>query len=273
MMRLLFFGDVFSRAGRQVLGKCIPELKHEYEPDFIIMNGENLADGRGLTEKTAKPLFQAGIDVITGGNHLWDRSESWDYIRKTPAIVKPLNYPPTTPGNPCYTVAKNGKSLTVLSLCGQIFMPPCDSPFLSYQRWQEQMGGDCKCILLDFHAESTAEKRAFGWFADGEISALVGTHTHVQTADEEILPLGTAYISDVGMTGAHDSVIGVKKEIILDKFVNALPSRYESSDRGLQVNAVYIELDESTGKALSIRRIRHSITIPNGGQNQANEDL
>lgn len=273
MMRLLFFGDVFSKAGRIVLRECLPELKHEFDPDFVIINGENLADGRGLTEKTANPLFHAGIDVITGGNHLWDRSESWDYIRQTPAIVKPLNYPPSTPGNPFYTISKNGKSLTVLSLCGQIFMPPCDSPFLAYQRWHEQMGSACRCVLLDFHAESTAEKRAFGWFADGEISALLGTHTHVQTADEEILPQGTAYITDVGMTGAHDSVIGVKKEIILDKFVHALPSRYESSDRGLQVDAVYIELDEISGKALCIKRIRRSITVQNGDKIPANGDF
>lgn len=260
MIRVLFFGDVFSKTGRQVLYDNMPDLKQEFAPDFIVINGENLADGRGLTEKTTRPLFRTGVDVMTGGNHLWDKSESWDYIRSTPAIVKPLNFPDTTPGNPCFTLIKDAKILSVITLCGQIFMPPCDSPFLAFESWYERNKEELGCVILDFHAESTAEKRAMGWFVDGKVSAILGTHTHIQTADEEILPLGTAYITDVGMTGAHDSVIGVKKEIILDKFRNGLPSRYESSDRGPQINAVLLELDEESGHALSITRIRrHSV--------------
>jgi metallophosphoesterase (TIGR00282 family) len=262
MIRLLFFGDIFGKPGRQVLYDHLPALKEEFKPDFVVINGENLADGRGLTEKTAKPLFKAGVDAITGGNHLWDRSESWDFIRNTPTIVKPLNFPEETPGNPCLKLVKDGKELTILTFCGQIYMPPCDSPFTALERWmKDNPGHESRCILIDFHAESTAEKRALGWFADGHVSALLGTHTHIQTADEEILPEGTAYLTDAGMTGSHDSVIGVRKNIILEKFRHALPSRYEASDQGLQVNAVYLELDEGTGKALKIERVRRQVEL------------
>ncbi len=259
MIKLLFLGDVFSKAGRLVLFNSLPSLKQEFAPDFIVINGENLADGKGLTEKTTRPLFQAGVDAITGGNHLWDRAESWEYIKGNPQIVKPMNYPESTPGNICSRLVKNGKRLSVITLCGQVYMPPCDSPFVAFERWIQANPERDACLLVDFHAESTSEKRALGWFVDGQASALVGTHTHIQTADEEILPDGTAYITDVGMTGAHDSVIGVKKNIIVDKFRHALPARYESSDRGLMINAVYLELDEASGKALSIQRIRRKV--------------
>ncbi len=260
MMRLLFFGDIFGKPGRQVLYDQLPALKSEFSPDFIIINGENIADGRGLTEKTVKPLFNAGVDIVTGGNHLWDRNESWDYIRETPAIVKPLNFPATAPGHSVCVLRKNDLELTVLALCGQVYMPPCDSPFTALERWLENNPGhEERCVMADIHAESTAEKRALAWYVDGHISALLGTHTHIQTADEEILPQGTAYITDVGMTGSHDSVIGVKKDIILDKFRHALPRRYETSDLGLQVNAVYLELDTGTGKALKIERLRRCV--------------
>ncbi len=267
MIRLLFFGDIFGKAGRLALLDSLPQLKQEFAPDFIIVNGENLADGRGLTEKTAKPLFQAGVDVITGGNHLWDRAESWDYLRRNPAIVKPINYPPATPGNICCTLAKNGATVSVLAFCGQIYMPPADSPWLAWERWKQEHIESAGSVIIDFHAESTAEKRAFGWFVDGEATALLGTHTHIQTADEDILPGGTAYITDVGMTGAHDSVIGVRKEIILDKFINGLPNRYQSSDRGIQLNGAYLEIDSSTGCAVSIRRIRRQVEYNHSDEN------
>lgn len=265
MIKVLFFGDVFGKPGRQILFHFLDELTNELKLDFIVINGENLADGRGLTEKTSKPLFRAGVDVITGGNHLWDRGTSWDYIRETPAIVKSLNYPDSTPGNPSYTISRNGKSLTVLTLCGQIYMPPCDSPFIALEKWWDENPNPTGGLIVDFHAESTAEKRAMGWFADGHVSAVLGTHTHIQTADEEILPQGTAYITDVGMTGAHDSVIGVKKDIILNKFRHCLPSRYESSDQGLQINAVYLEIDPENGKSMKIVRIRRPVELTGRG--------
>ena len=262
MIKLLFFGDVFGKPGRQILYDQLPGLKAEFGPDFILINGENLADGRGLTEKTVKPLFQAGVDIVTGGNHLWDRSEAWDFIGYNPSIVKPLNFPTTAPGNTVCTLRKGELELTVLTLCGQIYMPPCDSPFTALERWfEDNPGHEGRCVLVDFHAESTAEKRALGWFADGHISALIGTHTHIQTADEEILPQGTAYITDAGMTGPHDSVIGVRKDIILNKFHHGLPSRYETSNLGLQVNAVYLELNPATGKAWKIERLRRHVKL------------
>ncbi len=259
MIRLLFFGDIYGKPGRQVFSALMPELKKEFSPDFIIVNGENIADGRGLTEKTLKSLFKDGVDVVTGGNHLWDRPESWEFIKNTANIVRPMNFPPSAPGNLCCRLVKDEKEIRVLSFCGQIFMPPADSPFTLLESWfKTNPNRENSPIIIDIHAESTAEKRALGWFSDGRVSAVLGTHTHVQTADEEILPGGTAYITDVGMTGAHDSVIGVKKEIILEKFRLGLPQRYESSDRGLQVNAVYLEIDPQTGKALKIQRIRRS---------------
>lgn len=258
-MRILFFGDVFGKAGRSAFLEHIESIKAEFEPDFIVINGENLADGKGLTEKTSKPLFQAGVDVITGGNHLWDRAESLDYIRAQARIVKPQNHPPATPGSISCTVEKGDYALTVICLTGQVFMPPCDSPFVAFDNWISTQEMPGQAILLDFHAESTAEKRAMGWHVDGRVSAIVGTHTHVQTADEEILQKGTAYISDVGMTGPHESVIGMKKSIIVEKFRSGIPIRYEVSDRGIQVNAVCIDIDHTSGKATSITRIKRNI--------------
>jgi metallophosphoesterase (TIGR00282 family) len=261
-MRILFFGDVFGKSGRLALLENLESLKEEFQPDFTVINGENLADGRGLTEKTAKPLLKAGVDCITGGNHLWDRAEALDFIRSQPEIVKPLNYPATAAGNACHTIERDGMSLSVICITGQVFMPPCDSPFNTFDAWLANHATPPTHILLDFHSESTAEKRAMGWHTDGRISALVGTHTHIQTADEEILPQGTAFITDVGMTGPHDSVIGIKKGIILEKFRHAMPIRYEVSAFGLQINAVVIDLDPVSGRALSITRIRRKVVLP-----------
>ncbi len=257
-MRILFFGDVFGKAGRQALFTALPGLKQEFKPDFVIANAENLADGKGLTEKTLHPIFCEGVDAVTGGNHLWDRADSLDYIRKETRIVKPMNYPPTIPGNPYHVLEKGNLKLGIICLCGQTYMPSCDSPFLTLESFLAKHD-DGIPLLLDFHAESTSEKRAMGWYADGKLCAVIGTHTHIQTADEEILPLGCAYITDVGMTGAHDSVIGIKKAIIVEKFLTSIPNRYEASDLGLQVNAVLIEIDDSTGIAVDITRIKRNL--------------
>lgn len=270
MMRLLFFGDVFGKAGRAALAEHLERLKEEFSPDFIVINGENLADGKGLTEKTLKPLLRAGVDAVTGGNHLWDRAESLDFIRATPLIVKALNYPVTAPGSMSYSVVKNGLKLTVISLSGQIFMPPCDSPFAAFDQWFASRSEQNECILLDFHAESTAETRALGWHVDGRVSAILGTHTHIQTADEEILPGGTAYITDVGMTGPHDSVIGMRKHIILEKLKTSIPIRYEASDRGNQINAVCVDIDPANGKAIAIQRIKRCVEINSAQENEPN---
>ncbi|MBP7310227.1 MAG: TIGR00282 family metallophosphoesterase [Candidatus Cloacimonetes bacterium] len=259
-MKILFFGDIYGKAGRQTVFSSLPQLKEQYQPDFIIANGENLADGKGLTEKTAHPIFTAGIDVLTGGNHLWDRADSLEYIKNQSHIVKPMNYPLSTPGNSYCILEKEGMKLGIISLCGQIYMPPCDNPFTTLQSFLAKHDPQIP-LLLDFHAESTSEKRALAWFADGKISAFLGTHTHIQTADEEIMPQGMAYITDVGMTGSHDSVIGVQKEIIVQKMLMCVPSPYKSSDHGLQVNAVICEISSKTGLATSITRIREHVSL------------
>ncbi len=271
-MRLLFFGDIFGKSGRLAFLDQIGGLREEYRADIVIVNGENIADGKGLTDKTVRPLFQYGVDSITGGNHLWDRPESHDYIRGSHRIVKPMNYPASAPGLEYQLIDAAGAKLAVLCITGQVFMPPCDSPFAAFDRWWEAHGSAGYSVLVDFHAESTAEKRAMGWHVDGRASALLGTHTHVQTADEEILPGGTAYISDVGMTGPHDSVIGMKKSIILEKFRHAVPIRYEVSVRGLQINAVCVDIDPQTRAATSITRIRKQVDIRRENGTLAHEE-
>ncbi len=212
-MTILFFGDVFGKPGRTALLSRLPELIAQYNSDFVIVNGENLADGKGITERTLKPLLSRSVDVITSGNHLWDRQEGLEYIAEEPRIVRPMNYPPFAPGSMNYIIRKGDLALNVICLTGQIYMPPCDSPFLAFDSFWDAADQTLP-LFVDFHAESTAEKRAFGWYVDGRASAVIGTHTHIQTADEEILSEGTAYLTDAGMTGAHDSVIGVKKEKI-----------------------------------------------------------
>lgn len=255
-MNVLFLGDVFGKPGRELVIKLLPDLIGKHAIDFCVINGENLADGRGLTQKTTKHLFEAGVDFITGGNHLWDRAEALDYIASQANIVKPLNYPDAAPGAKWCTLRKAENCLTVMNLCGQIYMPPADSPFICFDKYYSTIETEAAPILIDFHAESTAEKRALAWHVEGKVAALIGTHTHIQTADEEVLPGGTAYITDAGMCGPHDSVIGIKKKIILEKMRSSIPGRYEVSDRGLQINGVLIAIDIQSYKAQSISRIR-----------------
>ncbi|MDD2507118.1 MAG: TIGR00282 family metallophosphoesterase [Candidatus Cloacimonetes bacterium] len=259
-MRVLFFGDVFGKPGRSVLCAHLKSMISEYRVDFVIANGENLADGKGLTEKTLKPLFAAGVDAVTSGNHLWDREESLDYIVREPRILKPMNYPSAAPGNCNFLLQKDDLCLEIICLTGQIFMPPCNSPFEAFDSfWSGRNTGTP--LFVDIHAESTSEKRAMGWYLDGKAAVVVGTHTHIQTADEEILHGGTAYITDVGMTGAHNSVIGVRKEIILEKLSTSVPHRFESADGGLMVNAVIIDLDDVGKRATHISRLRYPVEV------------
>jgi metallophosphoesterase (TIGR00282 family) len=256
-MKILFIGDIFGKAGRKLIFDRLPELKRELSIDFCIANGENAAQGRGITEKTANYLFDAGIDVFTSGNHLWDKKTSLDFIKKEPRILKPINNSPMAYGNEYYIYQfDNGSKIAVFTVIGQVFMGPADSPFRTCDMVIDKIKKETFNIFIDFHAEATAEKRALGYYLDGKVSALVGTHTHIQTADEEILEHGTAYLTDVGMTGPHDSVIGVKKEIILEKMLSDMPKQYAPAETGLQINAVYVEIDEKTGKAKDIKRIR-----------------
>lgn len=259
-MKLIFLGDVFGKPGRQLVIDNISRLKADYSADAFIINGENLADGKGLTEKTTKPLFEAGVTAITSGNHLWDRHESFDYLKSEARILKPFNYPHSAFGSPFIKLTIADKNLYLICLTGQMFMTACDSPFNKMDEFLSSVADIPLPVVVDFHAESTAEKRAFAQMFDGKISAMVGTHTHIQTADEEIMPLGTGYITDIGMTGPHDSVIGVKKHLILDKMRTGMPVRYEVADTGLQINGVFLEIDNITHKTLEIRRIREIIS-------------
>ncbi|MCK9331248.1 MAG: TIGR00282 family metallophosphoesterase [Candidatus Cloacimonetes bacterium] len=258
-MKILFFGDIFGKPGRKAVGTFLSSVKRNIDYDLCIANCENAADGRGITEKSAQELFAAGVDLFSSGNHLWDRKEGLEFITNDTRIAKPLNYPKASPGNEYIIKNINSTRFMLVSLCGQAFMTAVDSPFFALERLLDNLPDKPKCVLIDFHAESTAEKRTLAHYFDGKVSAILGTHTHIQTADEEILPNGTAYITDVGMCGSHDSVIGIRKEIAIEKIKTGLPVRHITADSGIQINAVLIELDDNTGKAVYIKRIREKL--------------
>ena len=255
-MNILFIGDIFGSPGRDLIKKYLPDLRTEFAIDFCIANGENTAHGKGITEKQAAELFKCGIDCFTSGNHIWDNKKSLDYLKNEARILVPLNYSENSIGAKKYIAKVTNKKIAVINLLGQVYMNPVDSPFIALEKILPELKKETDIIFVDFHAEATAEKRALGFNFDGRISVLAGTHTHIQTADEEILPEGTAYITDVGMTGPHDSCIGIKKEIVLKKMTTSMPQRFEIAEDGLQINAVVISVDETTGKAESIQRIR-----------------
>lgn len=255
-MRLLMIGDIMGRPGRLAVKENLPGLISELKLDFIIANGENAAGGNGITKEIARELFGYGIDMFTMGNHVWNKREIIEYLPKEPRIIRPANYPPGTPGVG-YNIyrTKSNIALAVINLSGRVYMQELDCPFRLIDEILQRIAGETKCIFVDFHAEATSEKVAMGWYLAGRVSAVCGTHTHVQTADERILPGGTAYITDLGMTGPKDSVIGVKKEIIIEKFLTALPKKFEVAGGPYQFNGLMIEVDELTGEALDLRRI------------------
>jgi len=255
-MLLLVVGDVHGRPGRRILKERLPRLRARYDARFVVANGENAAGGAGLSREVAEEIFGAGVDVITGGNHIWQHRDAQELLDGDARIVRPLNYPPGVPGRGSTVAAsKDGIPVVVLNLQGRVFMPELDDPFRAVRAELEGVRGRARVIVLDFHAEATSEKIAMGWYLDGKISALIGTHTHVQTADERILPQGTAYLSDVGMTGPRDGVIGMDRERILERFLTGLPVRFEVASGPAQLNAVAVEVDEETGKARRIERI------------------
>lgn len=255
-MHILVVGDVHGRPGRRILKERLPRLRTRYEARFVVANGENGAGGAGLSREVADELFAAGVDVITGGNHIWQHRDAYELLDAEPRIIRPLNYPPGVPGRGA-TVARTPEDVpvAVLNLQGRVFMPEVDDPFRTVRAEVEALRERARVIVLDFHAEATSEKIAMGWYLDGKISALVGTHTHVQTADERILPEGTAYITDVGMTGPRDGVIGMDRARILERFQTGLPVRFEVATGPAQLNAVAIDVDEETGMARRIERI------------------
>ncbi len=255
-MKVLLIGDVIGQPGREICEAILPRLKAKYGVDLTIANGENAAGGIGITEPVARELFALGIDVLTMGNHVWDKREIFDFIDREPRIVRPLNYPghPPGQGSLLYSRPNLGK-VGIISLSGRVFMGDLDCPFRSAQAEIRRLREQTPVIIVDFHAEATSEKVAMGWYLDGTVSAVVGTHTHVQTADERILPGGTAYITDLGMTGPMDSVIGVKKELVIEKFLTQMPTRFTVAKGDMVFSAVVVEIDQLTGQAGRIERI------------------
>jgi len=256
-MRVLVIGDVVGEPGRRAVERRLPKLVAQHNIDLVIANGENAAGGFGITPELAQDLFDWGIGVITTGNHAWDKKEIEDFIRREPRLLRPANYPQGVPGGGSIVVkTQRGERLAVLHLMGRAFMPTLDCPFQTARREVARLRLETAAIIVDMHAEATSEKMAMGYFLDGEVSAVVGTHTHVQTADEQMLPKGTAYVTDIGMTGPVHSVIGVKKELVIEKFLTGMPRRFEVASGPAVFCAVLIELDGTLGKALSIQRLR-----------------
>ncbi len=260
-MNILFIGDIFGRPGRTIVKQRLPELVRQQSVDLVLANCENAAAGFGITPPLAEELFELGIDVMTTGNHVWDKREIIDYFQMadgnphSPArrLLRPANFPEGLPGWGVYQGQKNGVAYAVLNLQGRIFMGSSDDPFRYADRLLESI--KAKIVVIDFHAEATSEKIAFGWYVDGRATAVIGTHTHVPTADEMVLPKGTGYITDVGMTGPYDSVIGVKKELVVDKFLSGMPARFEPASGDVRLCAVLVESDANTGRATRIERL------------------
>ncbi len=262
--RILFLGDVCAEPGRRVVKVLLPKLRAELQCDFCIVNGENAAGGYGITPRVAEELFSAGADCITTGDHAFDRKEIWDYLNAEPRILRPINFPSEAPGRgwAVFDLARQGSAdtgevekIAVINLVGRVFMKPVDCPF---QRIKPVISGLSKItpvILVEFHAEATAEKQALGWFLDGQVSAVLGTHTHIQTTDDHILPGGTAYITDAGMCGAFDSVLGMKKELAIRRMTEMLPIRLQPAVNDLRLNGVLIEIESTTGRAVRIERL------------------
>jgi len=255
-LKLLFIGDVIGRPGRQAVMRKLDRLIDRHHVDMVIANGENAAAGFGLTLDVARELLDAGVDVITSGNHIWDKREIYPYLDEQPRLLRPGNYPGDAPGrgSGIFTTSA-GHKVGVLNLEGRIFMNPLECPFRTADRLVAELRKETRVILVDFHAEATSEKMALGHYLDGRVSAVIGTHTHVQTADEQILPGRTAYLTDAGMTGARDSVIGISKEIAIEKFLTQLPIRFDVAKNKPIVNGALIEVDAETGLAVSIDRV------------------
>lgn len=252
-MRILFVGDIVGSPGRRILKDHLVDLVEQRKIDLAIVNCENAASGFGITPRLADELFDAGADVLTGGNHIWDRKEIMEYLPHQPKLLRPANFPDGLPGSGLYVgKARNGMPYAVLNLQGRTFMAPIDCPFRAAERELARIPPEVKIIIVDMHAEATSEKQAVGWFLDGRVSAVVGTHTHVATADAHVLPAGSAFVTDVGMTGAHNSIIGMTKEPIIGRFLSSLPARFEVAEGDVQMHAVVIDVDEATGRARSI---------------------
>ncbi len=256
MIRLLFIGDIVGRPGRDLVRHGLQAIVERHQIDLVIANAENAAAGFGITREIGDHLLEWGVDVMTSGNHIWDKKEALDYIGAESRLLRPANYPAGAPGNGSYLArTRDGRSVGVVNVMGRVFMLNIDDPFTSVLREIEALKQRTRIIFVDFHAEATSEKIAMGWHLDGKVTAVIGTHTHVQTADERILPKGTAYLTDVGMTGPHDSIIGVEIEAALGRFLTALPAKFDTATGNPRLNAVIVEADEATGRATDIERL------------------
>ena len=255
-MNILFIGDIIGRPGRELIHVGLRALVDRYALDLVIANAENSAAGFGITKDIGDTLLEWGVDVMTSGNHIWDKKEALPYIAQEPRLLRPANYPAGVPGRGSYVAQTgDGRAVGVINIMGRVFMLNIDDPFAVVLREIEAIRHRTRVIIVDFHAEATSEKVAMGWHLDGKVTAVLGTHTHVQTADERVLPGGTAYLTDAGMTGPHDSIIGMEKEPSLARFLNAMPSRFEPATGNPRLNGAVIEADDKTGRARSITRI------------------
>ena len=255
-MNILMVGDVFGESGRAALARHLPRLRQQHAIDFCVVNIENAASGFGVTPQIAKQALEQGADVLTSGNHIWDKKEIVEYISKENLLLRPANYPTGTPGSGTITIKAGPHKVAVLNLMGRVFMHPIDCPFRKADEIVPELRKETPIVLVDMHAEATSESVAMGWYLDGRVSAVVGTHRHVQTADERVLPGGTAYITDLGMTGPTDGVIGVDRDIILQRFLTQMPVRFEPAKGPAALHGVVIVVDPDTGRASDIRRLR-----------------
>ncbi len=261
-MNILFIGDIVGRTGRQVLAARLHRLIDRHQIDLVVANGENAAAGFGLTADIVRELFDLGVDAITSGNHIWDKKEIYDYLIGEPRLLRPANYPPGPPGRGSGIFSTSaGLEVGVINLEGRVFMSNLECPFRTADRLVEDLSRRTSIILVDFHAEATSEKTALGCYLDGRVSAFVGTHTHVQTADERILPGGTAYLTDAGMTGSRDSVIGIRKELAIERFLTQLPVRFEVAKRAPVLNGIVFTIDQASGRATGVQRVAEEIDL------------
>ena len=254
-MRIMLVGDVVGRAGRRAFRTITPRLRSEKSIDVVIVNGENSAGGKGFTRKALDELYAGGADIVTAGNHVWDKKDVFAFVDDEPFLVRPANYPDGTPGKGYCIFPFKAANIAVMNLSGRSFMPALDCPFQKADEILAEIGGQADVVVLDFHAETTSEKLAMGHYLDGRADIVVGTHTHVQTADEQILPGGTAYITDLGMVGAHDSILGVRKEIVIQKFRTGMPVRFDMAEGAAEYAAVIVDIEPNGRRAPQIERI------------------
>jgi len=253
-LRILILGDVVGRPGRRIIKELLPEIERAHRPDLVIANGENAAGGFGLTKKVGEEIFAAGVDVITSGNHIWDKKEVYTYLQEEKRVLRPANYPPGVPGSYLHYISVETDTVAVLSLTGRVFMGDFDCPFRKFDQLYAEISQQTPHIVVDFHAEATSEKIAFAWHVDGRASVVVGTHTHVATADERVLDRGTAYITDLGMCGPTDGVLGVERQTVIQKFLTQLPARFDVASGPVGLNGLVVDIDRR-GRATDLFRL------------------